>query len=74
MSVTRTGATPMGSIEREAAAQVNNLVADVEALRAKIDEIITAAATNIAAVAAVTPVEAVDLTATTINDAAGEVA
>ena len=32
-TVVRTGATPMGSIEREAAAQVNNLVDDVEALR-----------------------------------------
>ena len=33
---TRTAATPMGSLEREAAAQVNNLVTDVETLRSAL--------------------------------------
>ena len=76
MAVTRTGATPMGSIEREAAAQLNNVVADITAIRAAVLAItakldLDGGVTDTNYAATCNPAA---LTSDTINDASGEVA
>lgn len=58
-----------GSLSYDTAENLNDLIADVTALRTTVNAIITAAATNIAAVAAVTPAAA--LTSETVGNKAG---
>ena len=66
-TVVRTGATPMGSIEREAAAQVNNIVDDLEALRGALSAGGVVAVTELMADHATTKT-AVDETKTLIDE------
>jgi hypothetical protein len=68
-AVNRKGQSPVGTAARAVIGAHNKVVVDLDALRTTINAIITAAATNIAAVAAVTP--AVAITAFLVKDAEG---